>query len=78
MVKRRSLIVYYRSPKALKHIEQFAHITYHNNKRHYAVCYINDDNVTETIKQITNHKLIKRVEESLFATEDYQLDLNVK
>ncbi len=78
MVKRKSIIVYFRSPKAVKQIEKFASVNYYNKKRRYAVSYVNEDSIGKTIKQLKTIKLVKRVEESLFITDEYQIDFDVK
>lgn len=78
MIKRKSIIVYFRSPKAIKQIEQHSTIAYYHKHRKYAVCYVNETDVEEKIKQLQSLKLVKRVEESLFETDEYQLDFDVK
>ena len=78
MVKRKSLIVYFRSPKAVKQIEKIATISYFHKKRRYAVCYISEEQLEEIKGKLEQIKLVKRVEESLFETNEYQLDFDVK
>ncbi len=78
MIKRSSLIVHFRSPKAVKHIEKVANVTYYHKKRRYAVCYCDADQVEDVIKKLKKIRLVKRIEESLFETDEYQLDLDVK
>jgi uncharacterized protein YlbG (UPF0298 family) len=78
MLKRKSIIVYFRSPKAVKQIEKFATVNYYNKKRRYAICYVNEDKVDEIAKELKAVKLVKRVEVSLFETDEYQLDIDVK
>lgn len=78
MIKRKSLVIYFRSPKAVKQIEKIAPVNYYNKKRRYAIVYVNEEAVATTIKRFKEIKLVKRVEESLFETEEYQIDLNVK
>ena len=78
MVKRKSIIIYFRSPKAVKQIEKFAPVNYYNKKRRYAISYVNEENLEKTITQLKAVKLVKRVEESLFVTDEYQIDFGVK
>lgn len=78
MVKRKSIIVHFRNPKAIKDIEKITDIAYYHKKRRYAVCYVDDEQKTDMIKKISSMKLVKRVEESLFETEEYNIDFNVK
>lgn len=78
MLKRTSVIVYFRSPKAVKQIEKFATVNYYHKKRRYAVCYVNEDEKDKLIEQLRAVKLVKRVEESLVENSEYQLDFDVK
>ena len=78
MVKRKSLIVYFRSPKVVKQIEKFVRIQNYNKKRRKAICYINEAEMEQTLDKLNKMKLVKKVEESLFDTDEYQLDFNVK
>jgi uncharacterized protein YlbG (UPF0298 family) len=78
MIKRKSLIVYFRSPKAVKQIERIASVTYFNKKRHYAVVYVNEEELQKTETELKKLKLVKKVEESLFETTEYNLDFDVK
>jgi uncharacterized protein YlbG (UPF0298 family) len=78
MIKRKPIVVYFRSPKALKQIENVANVTYYHKKRRYCICYVNEGELEEKIKTIKAMKLVKRVEESLIETDGYHIDFNVK
>ncbi len=78
MLKRKSIIVYFKTPKVLKKVESLATISYYNKKRRYAVCYVNEENVDDIKRKLKDLKMVKRVDESLFETDEYQLDFNVK
>lgn len=78
MTKRKSLIVHFRTPKAVKQIENILPVVYYNKKRRYAVCYVNEEELEQKTNDLKAIKLIKKVEESLFETEEYQIDFNVK
>jgi len=78
MVKRKSIIVHFRSPKALKQVEQITDVTYYHKKRRYAVCYVNETDLEATMNKLQALKLVKRVEESLFETTEYEIDFDVK
>ena len=75
MLKRRSLIIYFRNPKVLKTIEKISEIKYYTKKKKYAVIYVNEDEVEQKIEELKEIKLVRRVEESLFETEGYQFNL---
>ena len=78
MIKRKSIIVHFRTPKAIKQIEKISQVTYYNKKRRYAVCYVNEAELQKVMGELKAIKLVKKVEESLFETEEYQLDFDVK
>jgi len=78
MIKRTSVIVYFRSPKAVKQIEKIAPVNYYHKKRRYAVCYVNEAQKDAIIAQFQAMKLVKRVEESLFENDGYHLDMDVQ
>ncbi len=75
MVKRKSLIVYFRNPKALKKIADVTEVTYYTKKKKYAVVYVNEDQVEAVTKRLQEISLVRKIEESLFETEGYQLEL---
>lgn len=75
MVKRKSIIIYFRNPKALKHIEKIVPITYFTKKKKYAVCYINEDELSAKIKALKEIKLVRKIEESMFSNDEYQIEL---
>jgi uncharacterized protein YlbG (UPF0298 family) len=66
MIKRTSLIVYFKSPKILKTLGKIGEIYYYTKKNKYAVIYVNEDEKDSVIEQLSSMKLIKHVEESLF------------
>ena len=77
-MKRISLIVHFRSPKAVKEIEKIAHVNYYHKKRRYAIVYVDEHTKDESIAALKKIKLVKRIQESLFETDEYQIDFNVK
>jgi len=78
MVKRKSLIVYFRTPKAIKQIDKVLPVVYYNKKRRYAICYSNEEEISKKTEELKMIKLVKRIEESKFETEEYQLEFDVK
>lgn len=73
MIKRKSLIVYFRSPKAIKRISKILDISYYTKKRKYAIGYCNEEDLENIKKQLDEIKLVRRIEESLFETTEYQI-----
>lgn len=78
MISRKSLIVYFRSPKALKLIGRIADIKYYTKKRKYAIIYVNEADQEKIVKELKGIKLVRKVEESLIEASEYQIDLNVQ
>lgn len=78
MVKRKSLIVYFKTPKAIKQIDRVLPVVYYNKKRRYAVCYTNEDQIITKTEELNAMKLVKKVELSMVDTEKYQLEFDVK
>lgn len=78
MVKRRSIIIHFRNPKAVKEIEKIVPVHYFHKRRRYAICYVNETEKESVIEEIKKMKLVKRVEDSLVVTDEYNIDFNVK
>lgn len=78
MMIRKSLIVYFRSPKAIKQIAEFGEIKYYTKKSKFAVLYLDEDKVEKAKEELIQLKLVRRVEESLTESTEYQLDFDVK
>lgn len=78
MVDRRSLVVYFRNPKAVKQMAEFGEIKYYTKKGKYAILYLNKEDITEVKEKLMKIKLIRKVEDSLFENDEYQLEFNVK
>jgi len=78
MVNRRSLIVYFRNPKVLKHVEKVSEIKYYTKKKKYAIIYVNEADLESKKEELKKMKLVRKVEESLFDNQEYQIDFSVK
>lgn len=78
MIVRRSLIVYFRNPKAIKQIAEFGELKYYSKKGKYAVLYLDENKVEAITGKLNQLKLVRKVEESLLDNEAYQLDFDVK
>ncbi|PAT01402.1 hypothetical protein CI105_06715 [Candidatus Izimaplasma bacterium ZiA1] len=78
MLKRTSIIIYFKNPKILKEIEKISTIMYYNKKRKYAIIYVNESDVEENMNKISKMKSVKKVEQSLVENEEYILDFDVK
>ncbi len=78
MVDRGSLVVYFRNPKAIKQMAEFGEIKYYTKKGKYAILYLNREDFTSVKEKLMHLKLVRKVEESLFENDEYQLEFNVK
>jgi uncharacterized protein YlbG (UPF0298 family) len=78
MVDRKSLVVYFRNPKAIKQLADFGEIKYYTKKGKYAILYLNKEDQGKVTEQLLNMKLVRKVEESLFENEEYKLEFDVK
>lgn len=72
MVKRKSIIVYFKSENAIKELdENILNIVYVSKKAHYAVAYLDEKKVFETKKKLLNTKGIREVIESKTDMSNY-------
>ena len=78
MVDRKSLVVYFKNPKAIKQMAEYGEIKYYTKKRKYAILYLNKKDISTVTEQLLKLKLVRRVEESLFENSEYQLEFDVK
>ena len=78
MTIRKSLIVYFRTPKAIKQIAEFGELKYYTKKGKYAVLYLDENEVEATTEKLNQLKLVRNVEESLLDNKEYQLEFDVK
>ncbi len=78
MVDRKSLVVYFRNPKAIKQLAEFGELKYYTKKGKYAILYLNKEDQGAVTEQLLKMKLVRKVEESLFENTEYQLEFDVK
>lgn len=78
MLKRISLIVYFRTPKVLRRVRKICDVSYYHKKRRYAVVYIDENKCDDIIDRLTKLRHIRKVEQSHFNMERYQLEMDVK
>lgn len=76
--KRKSIIVHFRSPKAIKQIAEFGEIKYYTKKGRYAIIYLNEDQIKHVTEELMKLKFVRKVEESLQDDKEYQFDFTVK
>ncbi len=78
MVDRKSLVVYFRNPKAIKQMAEFGEIKYYTKKGKYAILYLNKEDQSKVTEDLMRLKLVRKVEESLFENDEYKLEFDVK
>ncbi|MFP4478272.1 MAG: DUF2129 domain-containing protein [bacterium] len=72
MVKRKGIVVYFRSNKILKKLHNFdINITYVNKLGKYLTGYVNENKYDEIEKALQKNKLIKKVESSRIDMEEF-------
>ena len=78
MLDRKSLIVYFKNQKAIKQIAKITEIKYFTKKRKYAIVYVNSEDREKLTKELKEIRLVRRIEESPFENDEYQLDFDVQ
>ena len=72
MVKRKGIVVYFRSNKVLRKLNGFdINITYVNKLGKYLTGYVNEEKYDEIEKALQKNKLIKKVESSRVDMEEF-------
>lgn len=72
MIKRRGIVVYFRSTKVLKAIVNFdINVTYINKLGKYLTGYVDEERYEQIEKELRKNKLIKKVESSRVDMEAY-------
>ncbi len=74
MRNRKSIIVYFKSPRVLKRLKKIGHIAYFHKKRKYAVLYIDEDRGDKIRKELESLKHVRRVEDSLLDDSMYKVE----
>ncbi len=77
MQSRKSLIVYFKSPKVLKKLKTMGNLTYYHKKRKYAVLYVDGDKVDTLIADMKKLHHVKyaelsRLDDSPYMPEDLE------
>lgn len=72
MVKRKGIVIYFRSNKVLKKLSDFSiNITYINKLGKYLTGYVDEDKFDDIQKELKKIKLIKYVDSSKVDMEEY-------
>jgi len=74
MRNRKSIIVYFKSPRVLKRLKKIGNVAYFHNKRKYAVLYIDEERMEKIRKELEALKHVRRVEESLLDDSMYKVE----
>lgn len=72
MQPRKSLIIYFKSPKVLKRLKTYGNLAYYHKKRKYAVLYVDEENMDDLIKKIEKLHHVRRAEPSLLDDTAYK------
>lgn len=60
-IKRQGIIIWFQHKKNLKHIKRYGHLIYVSKKLRYAVLYINQDELDETMEELLRFPFISKV-----------------
>ena len=74
MRNRKSIIVYFKSPRVLKRLKKIGNVAYFHKKRKYAVLYIDEDRRDKVRKELESLKHVRRVEDSLLDDSMYKVE----
>ena len=72
MQPRKSLIVYFKSPKVLKRLKSYGNLAYYHKKRKYAVLYVDEEKIEDLIGEIEKLHHVRRAEPSLLDDSPYK------
>lgn len=72
MQPRKSLIVYFKSPKVLKRLKTYGNLAYYHKKRKYAVLYVDEDKTDTLIGEIEKLHHVRKAELSLLDDSAYK------
>ncbi|MFP4077763.1 MAG: DUF2129 domain-containing protein [Bacillota bacterium] len=72
MQPRKCLIVYFKSPKVLKRLKSYGNLTYYHKKRKYAVLYVDEDKMQDTIDRIEKLHHVRKAEASMLDDTAYK------
>lgn len=61
---RTSLVVYVASLRQVRQLKRFGHLEYVSKRMRYAVLYVNQDDVKDTISRLRQLRFVKRIIES--------------
>ncbi|MCF7924337.1 MAG: YlbG family protein [Candidatus Izimaplasma sp.] len=71
MIKRKGIVIYFRSNKVIKTLKKFEiNITYINTLGKYLTGYVDNDKFDEIKENLSKLKLVKKVESSLIEMEE--------
>ena len=59
--KRTSVVVYVTSLRQVRQLKRYGHVEYVSKRMRYAVIYMNDDVLEDTVKQLKNLKFVRRI-----------------
>ncbi len=74
MQNRKTLIVYFKSPRVLKRLRKVGHVSYFHKQRKYAVLYIDEDQLDRIHEELEGLKHVRRVEVSRLDDSPYKIE----
>ncbi len=78
MLKRISLIVYFKTPKVLRRVRKICNVSYYHKKRRYAVVYTDENKMNDVMNRLKQLRHVRNVEQSHVNMERYEINMDVK
>lgn len=63
-IKRRGIVVWFQHRKNIKQIKRYGNLIYVSAKQRYAVLYVNQDELEETVETLSKLPFIAKIEQS--------------
>lgn len=60
-VKRQGIIIWYQHRRNIKQIKRYGHLIYTSKKLKYAILYVNQDGIEETVDRLRKLTFVKKV-----------------
>lgn len=64
-VKRQGLVVWYKHRRQANRLKRYGHLIYRSKKQHYAILYVNMDDIEAVERKLKSLSFVKKVKRSL-------------
>lgn len=63
--QRQGIIVYFRNMRQVRQLRRFGTVHYVSSRMHYAVLYVNQDQVDQTVNRLKKQRFVRRIQLSV-------------